>query len=521
MAEARHFSVELKSLNKSFGSVVANSDISLNVKSGTVHAIVGENGAGKSTAMNMLYGLYTPDSGEILIDGIKKNFHSPADAQQVGLGMVHQHFSLSEPESVLDNIILGAEPILPFSKILPSACRPIDRNAAKNKLNEIISQYGLHIDLKSRVDQLPVGLKQRVEILKILYRNAKILILDEPTAVLTPQETEFFFENLRKLKQQGKTILIITHKLREVLALSDEVSVFCAGRVVGHRSTRDTNEEDLAELMVGRKVTLYSKPLEIKKEFSEPLLKVENLNVHDSSRTLLSDLSFSVGPGEIVGIAGVQGNGQSELEKVLLDPQSFFSAGYAKGKISLSGKDITTCSTPELFQKGAAFVSEDRLKEGLIASQRLDENFLMGLHHFPRFCSKGRIKWKEVEAATSDAIKNFHIKAPGVEAKASALSGGNQQKLIIARELCKNPKLLVVAQPTRGVDIGAIEFIHNKLRELQRAGAGILLISSELSEILSLSNRILVFFKGKIVAEFKSAEASEQKLGLAMGGVAL
>lgn len=517
-----NLAVELCSLSKSFGSVQANADISLKVKKASIHAIVGENGAGKSTAMNMLYGLYAPDAGKILVDGVEQKFSFPSDALAVGLGMIHQHFSLSGPETVLDNIVLGAEPLTEARcmTVIPKALRFFNRSFARKKLEKIVAQYGLHVDWNAKVETLPVGLKQRVEILKLLYREARILILDEPTAVLTPQEIDQFFKNLRDLRDQGKTILIITHKLREVLSLSDEVTVFRAGRIVGHRRTSETNEEDLAQLMVGRKIDLHSKPLFLSQEKTSTVLDVKNVTLKLNSRTVLENLNFSVYPGEVVGIAGVQGNGQSEFEKLLLDPRAFFSSGEAKGEISLRGHNITQLTTSELFKKGMAFVCEDRLKEGLIASASLDQNFLLGLHHFARFCQRGKIRWKEVQSATLEAIKNFEIKAPGFEIPAGSLSGGNQQKLIVARELCKNPEFLLISQPTRGVDIGAIEFIHNKIRERQKAGAGILVISSELSEILSLANRILVFFEGKIVAEFKSSEATESKLGLAMGGAA-
>ena len=511
--------VELRNLAKSFGACVANADISLNVKSGTIHGIVGENGAGKSTAMNMLYGLYAPDSGEILVNGQEMRFRFPTDALAAGLGMVHQHFSLSGPETVLDNILLGDEPVKKSFCFLPPFLRPIHRRAAEAKIQEIAERYGLALPWRAPVETLSVGQQQRVEILKLLYRDAKILILDEPTAVLTPQETEQIFSNLRALRDQGKTILIITHKLKELLDLTSEVTVFRAGRVVGHRITKESSESDLAELMVGRKIELSSRPYVAQNTVSsEVLLEFKDVSLKKGDKHLLSRLNFSIRSGEILGIAGVHGNGQSELQRLLLNPKTFFASRQASGSILFRGKDIKTLSTSELFHLGLAFVPEDRLKEGVIPSENLSTNFMLGLHQFSKYCRHGILDWAALDQDAQTAITNFRVKAGALSSSAGGLSGGNQQKLILARELSKAPNLLFAAQPTRGVDIGAIEFIHDELRKLQASGHAVLLVSCELSEILSLSNRILVFFNGRIATEMSSELATESKLGLAMGG---
>jgi simple sugar transport system ATP-binding protein len=517
------FAVELRSLSKRYGDCVANHDISLKVAKGSIHAIIGENGAGKSTAMKMLYGMVAPDTGEILIHGEPKHWRSPHDAIDCGIGMVHQHFMLAEPDTVLENILVGAEPSASLWKWLPRAFRPLDTGSARKKLETIAKQYGLQVNLDARVEDLSVGIHQRIEIIKLVYRDANILILDEPTAVLTPQETTELFSHLKKLRAEGKTILIITHKLKEVLELADEATVFRAGRVVGHRKISETNEEDLASLMVGRKVNLRIKAPEVAR-VGEPVLDVREVSLKSRkaghSRHLLSNLSFSVRSGEIVGIAGVEGNGQSELLQILLHPHEY--ARRADGEIRILNqsvlKDGAGWSTDAIKTLGVGSVPEDRHREGLLLERPIAESFLLGLQRHRPYSKSGLISESALRSATYQAIEEYDVRPKTLDIEARGLSGGNQQKVIIARELWRNPKLFIAAQPTRGVDVGAIEFIHGRILEARSKGAGVLLVSSELDEIMSLSDRILVMYDGKIAAEFVHGQADEKTLGRVMGG---
>ena len=506
--------VELIGLSKTFGDVVANADIHLRVAPGTIHAVIGENGAGKSTAMKMLYGIYRPDGGEIRIGGEAVRWSSPMDAIARGIGMVHQHFMLADPLDAVDNIVVGAEPARAGRGWLPSWFRPVDRQGARAKLRKLAGDYGLSIDFDRPVEELPVGVQQRIEIIKMLYRDARILILDEPTAVLTPQETGELFAQLRKLRDEGRTVIIITHKLKEVMAVADEVTVFRAGRVVGQVRTADTGVEKLAALMVGRHVRLTADaPADTVP--GEAVLEVRDLRC-DSS---LKGVDLSVRGGEIVGIAGVEGNGQSELLHAIFNQADT----PGSGTIRILGRDVFSggkalLDAAGIRRLGVGWIPADRHREALLLDRPVRENFLLGHHRDPDLARGGRLDLGAIGGAVARAIEEFDVRPRDPEARAGGLSGGNQQKVVIARELHDSPRLIVAAQPTRGVDVGAIEFIHGRLLAERAKGAGVLLVSSELDEILALSDRILVMYEGRIVAEFARGQAGEQALGLAMGG---
>jgi len=517
------FAVELINVTKRFGNTIANHQINLKIKRGSIHGIVGENGAGKSTAMNMLYGFYTPDEGSIKIDNKDVFINSPAKALSLGIGMLHQHFLLSSEESALDNILIGAEPVRPTFKI-PKPFRwirqffKIDRSQALSTIENLLDSNSSHINLKDPVEKMSVGQQQRIEVLKVLYRSAEIIILDEPTAVLTPQETLQLFDQLRKLKGEGKTILIITHKLREVLNICDEVTVFRQGKVVASRDSRKTTESELAELMVGRVVDLHSRKIHPLKVSAQSVLIVENLSLQIAKVSKLKNLNLEIAEGEILGIAGVQGNGQTELQNFLLNPSPFFQKKMATGNYKILGQDVGHLPTRELFKSGLASLADDRLRHGAIASLSIEENFYLGLQNFPHFKNGIFSDKKNIRSALKKAKESFDIKYSQENSLFSSMSGGNQQKLVIARELAKNPKVLIAAQPTRGVDIGAIEFIHQKLREYSANGMSVILISSELSELFALSHRILVMYNGQLGASFNPERSSESDIGLAMGG---
>lgn len=491
--------IEMRGITKRFGAVTANKGINLHIPANTIHAIVGENGAGKSTIMKILYGFYHADEGEIWVSGERRDIRNPHDAIALGLGMVHQHFMLVPPMTVLENIVLGAE---------PGNAAKIDFKQAEEQITKLSRDFGFDIDPHKRVEQLSVGQQQRVEVLKALYRGARILILDEPTAVLTPQEVEEFFKILRSMREQGKTIIIITHKLNEVLALSDNVTVMRDGQVVGEVATAKTSAPDLARMMVGRDVLLR-----VEKPEAHPkaaVLSVKNL----SAGSKLSGVSFDVRAGEIVGIAGVEGNGQTELIEVL--------AGLLRtsgGSFELNGRDVTKLSARQLKEHGIAHIPEDRHARGLLLEFNLADNAILGTQNRkPPATSIGLLDEKAVYEKANRLIRDFDVRPPNAALPARALSGGNQQKLIIGREFDLHPQLLLVSQPTRGVDIGAIEFIHRKLVELRDAGAAILLVSAELEEVTSLSDRLLVMYQGRIVGEVDPETAEQQELGLLMTG---
>ncbi len=494
--------LELRNITKTFGNVIANNDVSIKIEQGTIHAIVGENGAGKSTIMRIAYGFYKADSGEILVDGKAVSIKSPQDAINLGIGMVHQHFMLVDTMTVGENIILGAEGGNPAS---------IDWKKANADVLALSNKLRLGVSPKALIEDLSVGAQQRVELLKALYRNANLLILDEPTAVLTPREVEDFFNILRLMKEQGKTIVIITHKLEEVLAISDDVTVMRDGKVVGNVKTSETSKEDLARMIVGRDVLLR-----VEKTNAEPreaILNVENLSVRGKHGAALDDISFNVRGGEIVGIAGIEGNGQTELIEAIAG-----LIAIQNGSIKLLGKEISKLSVRRRTELGIAHIPEDRHKRGLLLDSDLEENSILGVHYRAPVSANGFLNSTFIEKRTKEIIENFDVRPPNPELSAKSLSGGNQQKLIIGREFELNPKLLLVSQPTRGVDIGAIEFIHRKLIALRDSGSAILLVSAELEEVTALADRLLVIYKGKFVGEVDPKVTSNEEIGLLMTG---
>ena len=494
--------LELKNITKTFGEVVANDDVSIKIEAGTIHAIVGENGAGKSTVMRIAYGFYTPDSGEILVDGKSVSIKNPHDAIALGIGMVHQHFMLVDTMTVAENIILGAE---------TGSAANLDLEKANRDILALSNELRLGVNPKARIEDISVGAQQRVELLKALYRNANLLILDEPTAVLTPQEVEEFFGILRKMRALGKTIVIITHKLDEVLAVSDEVTVMRDGKIVGNVRTSETNARDLARMIVGRDVLLRVEKTDAKPQ--DIVLNVENLAVKSVHGEALNNVSFNIRAGEIVGIAGIEGNGQTELVEAI--------AGLIliqDGAIELLGKDISGFSVRRRTEMGIAHIPEDRHKRGLLLNSDLEENAILGAHYRAPIAAAGFLNSSAIAARATEIIQNFDVRPPNPQLFAKNLSGGNQQKLIIGREFELDPKLLLVSQPTRGVDIGAIEFIHRKLIALRDAGSAILLVSAELEEVTALADRLLIIYKGKFVGEVDPKTTSTEEIGLLMTG---
>jgi general nucleoside transport system ATP-binding protein len=501
--------IELVRINKRFGSVHANRDVSLKVMPGTIHGVIGENGAGKSTLMSILYGFYQADSGEVRMDGAPRVIRDSHDAIAAGIGMVHQHFMLVETFSVLENVMLGGE---------GGAMLADGAAATRAQLVALSGNFDLDVDPDALISDLPVGARQRVEILKALVKGARILILDEPTGVLTPSETDRLFEILGALRAQGVTIVLITHKLREIMAITDTVSVMRAGEMVAHRTTADTSPEELAELMVGRKVLLRvdKKPARP----GAPVISVSGLTIRDASGLeRVRDASLEVRAGEIVGIAGVSGNGQSELLEALAGIRA-----PTAGTIRIAGGPEISASTPSdpkrLREVGVAHVPEDRHRMGLVMPFEARESSILGYHDSPAFNTGPFV---DVEAILVDCIskmKSFDVRPGDPSLRSASFSGGNQQKIVLAREIEAKPRLLLVGQPTRGVDIGAIEFIHANLIAMRDAGAGVLLVSVELDEILSLADRIIVMSAGRIVGTLDSDRADERTIGLMMANVA-
>lgn len=501
------FALELCAIDKRFGAVHANRNINLQVPRGTIHGIIGENGAGKSTLMNIIYGFYSADSGDIKIAGEVQKLCNSKEAISFGIGMVHQHFMLIDNFSVLENVILGAENGMQLSSSLKQA---------RSELERLAKEYQLDVPLDALIEDLPVGLQQRVEILKALYRGAKILILDEPTGVLTPQETDHLFHIFDALRNQGVTILLITHKLREILAVTDNVSVMRQGEMVAHRETSKTNKEELAELMVGRKVRLKVDKDEATTK--EVLLSTSELTYTDDMGVdRLKSVSMQIKAGEIVGIAGVSGNGQSELMSVLaglLTPTS--------GSINIGNKQITAQSpaTPDTIrQLKVGHIPEDRLTMGLIKAFSAEESAILGHQNQSKYNNKVMTKPAVITSECARLMEEWDVRPRNPKLRSSLFSGGNQQKLIIAREVDQDPDILLVGQPTRGVDIGAIEFIHKRLVDLRDQGKGILLVSVELDEIMSLADRIIVMFDGQVVGEVNAAQANERILGMMMANI--
>lgn len=495
--------VEMKGITKVFPGTVANDHVDFDLEKGEIHVLLGENGAGKTTLMNILYGLYQQTSGDIYINGQKQDIRGPNSAIALGIGMVHQHFMLVENFTVAENIVLGNEPKKGLS---------LDMDAAKTSVREVSDRFGLEVDPEARIEDISVGLSQRVEILKALHRGAEILILDEPTAVLTPQEIDDLGEILKNLTQEGKSIILITHKLKEVLGMSDRVTILRRGKVIGTVKTSETTADELAEMMVGRQVNLTSDKTE--KKPGNVILSVEHLTVRDHRNlAAVKDISFEVREGEILAIAGVDGNGQKELVEALTG-----LAATESGKVTLCGKDITGAKPREVIEAGTGHIPQDRQKRGLILQSSLAENLILGYHYQPPFAKNGRMDQSKIIEHGKELIREFDIRTPGHEISAGSLSGGNQQKVIIAREFYKDPSLLIAAQPTRGLDVGAIEFVHMRLLEQRDNNKAVLLISLELDEIMNLADRIAVIYQGQIVGILDAAEATERKLGLMMAG---
>ena len=499
-----NLAVEMRGITKAWPGVVANDHVDLEVRNGEIHALVGENGAGKSTLMNVLYGLVRSDSGEILVNGKPAKISGPRDAISLGIGMVHQHFMLIPVFTVGENVMLGREPV--------SGPDFYDRSRARAAIADLTKRYGLALDSDARTGELPVGLQQRAEIVKVLYRGANLLILDEPTGVLTPQESKELFAVLRDLVKSGKTIIFISHKLKEVLEISDRITVMRRGKVVGHLVTKDTNEEEIARAMVGRAVLLR-----VDKKPARPgavTFRVENLGaLSDRGVAALKGISFELRQGEILGVAGVEGNGQSELVEVLAGTRRASS-----GKIWLGEKDVTDFDARTERAAGIAHIPEDRRGAGLVLNFSIAENLILGRERDSPF------SWHHVLLAldairkwATRLVKEFDIRTPTIDVPARSLSGGNQQKIIVAREMASQPRVLLAAQPTRGVDIGAIEFIHRRIVAERDGGAAVLLVSAELDEIRSLSDRIAVLYEGKIVS-IEPGDAPEERLGLLMTG---
>jgi ABC-type uncharacterized transport system ATPase subunit len=497
--------LELRGITKAFPGVLANDHIDLALQEGEILALLGENGAGKTTLMNILYGLYTPDEGEIYIRDSKVDIRDPDDAIHQGIGMVHQHFMLVPVFTVAENVMLGVEST--------RAGTLLDREAASKRIREISSRFGLQVDPDALVEDLPVGVQQRVEIIKVLYREANILILDEPTAVLTPQEVEELFKVVHSLVDQGKSVIFITHKLKEVLNIADRITVLRRGRVVGSAAPNETTEQSLAKMMVGREVILS-----VDKQMAQPgevVLEVENLRVMDDRGLVaVEGASFQVREGEVLGIAGVQGNGQTELVEALTGLREIEG-----GSVTILGQDTTRATPRAITEIGTAHVPEDRQRDGLVLSFPVADNLVLNTYYVPPFAKGINLQHDEIERAAKERVELFDVRTPSIFVPASNLSGGNQQKVIVAREFSRPIKLLIASQPTRGLDVGSIEYIHGRIIQKRDEGCGILLISPELDEIMNLSDRIAVMFKGQIVAILRAEDVTRERLGLLMAGV--
>lgn len=551
--------LELKNITKSFPGVLANDHINLTLEKGEIHALLGENGAGKSTLMNILYGLYEQDEGEIIINGEKKEVSSPIDAIAAGVGMVHQHFMLVPVFTVTENVMLGDESLLPkkisdtrrwvigaivsmvamvlqiirvaigaadagslagvaqLAVLLGASTWLIlnwlDRESASKRILEISEQYNLEVELETYVRDLPVGVQQRVEIIKLLYRDASILIFDEPTAVLTPQEADGLFEVMHSLVEKGNSIIFITHKLKEVLKVADRITVIRNGKVVGSTTPAEADEGKLASMMVGREVLLQvdKKPAEVK----DKVLQVKDLQVLDDRDQLVVDhVSFDVHAGEILGIAGVQGNGQTELVEALTGLREIL-----EGEIRLLGENISHSTPRNITELGTGHIPEDRQQDGLVLSYPIIDNLALNTYYLPPFSKGAVLQYEEMAGSAETLIDRFDIRTPSASTKVGSLSGGNQQKVIVAREFSRPSKLMVASQPTRGLDVGSIEYIHQRLVEKRDDGTAVLLVSSELDEIVQLSDRIAVIYRGHIVDILDAETVTKEKVGLLMAGV--
>ena len=496
--------LELRGCTKRFPTVIANDDVSLSVKPGEIVALLGENGAGKTTLMNILFGLYSPDAGEVVIDGDQLELANPAASIQAGVGMVHQHFMLVPVFTVAENVILGLEPLKGLDWI--------DRRAANDLVREVSDRYRLSVDPEATVEDIPVGIQQRVEIIKVLVRDARYIIFDEPTAVLTPQEVEEFFEIVRGLKQDGKGVIFISHKLNEALEIADRIVVLRDGKVVGEADPATATREQLAEMMVGRPVLL-----KVNKEQARPGeagLSVEQLVVlDDRGQRTVDSVSFEVRTGEIVGIAGVQGNGQTELVESITGMRPSLA-----GRVFMSGEDVTKHGPRRIHRNGVAHVPEDRQESGLVLGFTVAENMVLDSYYTRPYSRGIRMDWAAATEASQRLVDEYDVKTTRVDVPMSTLSGGNQQKVIVAREFDRDVKVVVASQPTRGVDVGSIEYIHARIVEERDNGAAVLIVSSELDEVMALSDRVLVMFEGRIAGEFDPATATNTEVGLAMLG---
>ena len=551
--------LELKNITKSFPGVLANDHIDLTLNKGEVHALLGENGAGKSTLMNILYGLYNQDEGEIIINGKKQDISSPIGAIAAGVGMVHQHFMLIPVFTVTENVMLGDETLLPkktgekqrliyaiavgvvtllfqlirvliggaagqslvaaamlatvFSATAWLLINWLDRKTSARRIIEISEQYNLEVDPRAYVHDLPVGVQQRVEIIKLLYRDANILIFDEPTAVLTPQEADGLFDVMRSLVKQGNSIIFITHKLKEVLKVADRITVLRNGKVVGSTTPADADEAKLASMMVGREVMLQvdKNPAKVQ----DLVLEVNNLQVLDDLNHLVVDnVSFDVRAGEILGVAGVQGNGQTELVEAITGLRKVFS-----GEINILGENTSNSTPRKITELGTSHIPEDRQRDGLVLSYPIIDNLALNTYYLPPFSKGAVLQYQEMTHSAETLVKRFDIRTPNVATKVGSLSGGNQQKVIVAREFSRPTRLMIASQPTRGLDVGSIEYIHQRLVEKRDEGAAVLLVSSELDEIMQLSDRIAVMFRGQIIDILDAKSVTKEMVGLLMAGV--
>jgi len=496
--------LELRGITKRFPGVVANDNVNLELNTGEVLSLIGENGAGKSTLMSVLYGMYKPDEGEILIDGAPLVFASPADAIAAGIGMVHQHFMLVPVFTVAENVVLGVEPTGSLGKL------KIDE--ARRMVREISDKYNLDLDPDAVIEDLPVGVQQRVEIVKVLLRDAKVVVFDEPTAVLTPSEIIEFFEIVKTLVSAGRGVVFITHKLKEALNIADRIAVLRRGKVVGEADPKTATESQIAEMMVGRPVQLTVDKNSAKA--GDVVLKVTDLTVLDADgRTHVENVSFEVHSGEIVGIAGVQGNGQTELVEALTGLRKATS-----GVVALDGKDLTHSDPRERHQMGMAHIPEDRQRQGLVGGLSVAENLVLTRYHDDQFSHGVIVDWESADAIAETLITEYDIRTPSKETGVGTLSGGNQQKVIVARELSRDLRLTIAAQPTRGVDVGSIEYIHSRIVKERDAGTAVLIVSTELEEVMALSDRLLVMYRGKVVAELDPKKVTPMEVGLYMAG---
>jgi ABC-type uncharacterized transport system ATPase subunit len=497
-------SLELKGITKRFPGVLANDNVNISVETGEILAMLGENGAGKTTLMNILYGLYTPDEGEVFVDGKSLQLSSPADSIAAGIGMVHQHFMLVPVFTVAENVSLGMEPA--------NSIGWLNKKAADKIVTDISSRYNLEVDPEALVEDLPVGVQQRVEIIKVLSREARYVIFDEPTSVLTPQEVEEFFRIVKGLREDGKGIIFISHKLDEALEIADRIVIIRDGKIVEEVIPEQTSKEECAFFMVGRDVELVVQKEEA--EVKDKVLVVNDLvAIDERDHRAVDGVSFEVRAGEIVGIAGVQGNGQTELIETIMGVRTPLA-----GSVSFEGQDVTDTSPREMHRMGVAHIPEDRQESGLVVDFTVTENMCLDRYYAPPYSRGIQMDWQAAEQAAVRLVNEYDVRTPGTEVQVSTLSGGNQQKVIVAREFDRDVKLIVASQPTRGIDVGSIEYIHSRIVEERDEGVAVLVVSSELDEVMALSDRVLVMYRGKIAGEFDPAKDSTTDIGLAMLG---